>query len=224
MIARIPCYANRSRPIAWPISAIAVGPPVTRRPPHRSRRADFPHRAPQRFSLPHRGSSSRLCRWSPDPRPWNLEVLQHRSQTSPRVTPGLATPVQPLVQDPHRREVELPQAATVAVDPEVTIVAQEFPVQLSEQIPHPPMAVRPTPDREPAQRCPQAPARRPALQVRTALAVPSPAELEAQEVFRCATAAVGWLPKGRRSNEEWAASTRGGRAREVWVSRPADLP
>src|SRR5262249_51127898 len=31
---------------------IAVGTPVTRRPPPRSRRADFPHRALQPYSLP----------------------------------------------------------------------------------------------------------------------------------------------------------------------------
>ena len=31
---------------------IAVGTPVARRPPHRSRRAVFPHRAPQKDSLP----------------------------------------------------------------------------------------------------------------------------------------------------------------------------
>jgi len=34
---------------------IEVGPPVTRRPPHRSRRAVFPHRAPQDCSPPHGG-------------------------------------------------------------------------------------------------------------------------------------------------------------------------
>ncbi len=33
-------------------AAVEVGTPVTRRPPHRSRRAVFPHRAPQRYSLP----------------------------------------------------------------------------------------------------------------------------------------------------------------------------
>ena len=41
----IPPYAS--------IGTIAVGTPVTRRPPHRSRRAVFPHRAPQPYSLPH---------------------------------------------------------------------------------------------------------------------------------------------------------------------------
>jgi hypothetical protein len=32
---------------------IAVGLPVTQQPPHRSRRADFSHRALQKYSLPH---------------------------------------------------------------------------------------------------------------------------------------------------------------------------
>jgi hypothetical protein len=39
--------------------SIAATPPVTRRPPHRSRRADFPHRALQRLSLPHQESTRR---------------------------------------------------------------------------------------------------------------------------------------------------------------------
>ena len=30
---------------------IEVGTPVTRRPPHRSRRAELPHRAPRSYSL-----------------------------------------------------------------------------------------------------------------------------------------------------------------------------
>src|SRR5574341_20600 len=40
---------------------IAVGPPVTRRPPHGSRRAVFPHRALQPYSLPHSSSGHRGC-------------------------------------------------------------------------------------------------------------------------------------------------------------------
>src|ERR1700747_290136 len=43
-------------PYSW--SVIAVGRPVTRPPPHRSRRAVFPHRAPQMNSLPHEGQTN----------------------------------------------------------------------------------------------------------------------------------------------------------------------
>jgi hypothetical protein len=34
------------------IARVAVGTPVARRPPHRSLHAVFPHKAPQRYSLP----------------------------------------------------------------------------------------------------------------------------------------------------------------------------
>jgi hypothetical protein len=37
--------------------AAAVGQPVTRLPPHRSRRAELPHRAPQGYSLPQKVKS-----------------------------------------------------------------------------------------------------------------------------------------------------------------------
>jgi len=33
---------------------VTVGQPVTRLPPHRSRRAELPHRALQQYSLPHK--------------------------------------------------------------------------------------------------------------------------------------------------------------------------
>ncbi len=44
-VARLDPKQNRER--------IAVGLPVTRQPPHRSRRAVFPHRALREYSLPH---------------------------------------------------------------------------------------------------------------------------------------------------------------------------
>ena len=37
---------------------IAVGLPVTRQPPHRSRRAVFPHRALREYSLPQQDSAT----------------------------------------------------------------------------------------------------------------------------------------------------------------------
>jgi hypothetical protein len=52
--------ANTNGAHVWikPVTRIAVGRPVTRPPPRRSRRAEFPHRAPQSYS--HRiGSRSR---------------------------------------------------------------------------------------------------------------------------------------------------------------------
>jgi hypothetical protein len=47
-----------ARPVAAGGVDIAVGRPVTRPPPHRSRRAELPHRAPQSYSHRIGGSSS----------------------------------------------------------------------------------------------------------------------------------------------------------------------
>ena len=69
--------------IAWAVLcllvAIAVGPPVTRRPPHRSRRAVFSHRALQKYSLPQVGLDLEGClsRLGSSYDPWsgNFEAL-----------------------------------------------------------------------------------------------------------------------------------------------------
>ena len=52
---------------------IAVGLPVTQQPPHRSRRAVFPHRAPQKYSLPQSNSDQlKLSRPVPSSDSWSL--------------------------------------------------------------------------------------------------------------------------------------------------------
>lgn len=57
-----PCPAGTLTPQEAPsfaLAHIAVGTPIAGRPPHRSRRAVFPHRAPQQYSLPRQLNASR---------------------------------------------------------------------------------------------------------------------------------------------------------------------
>src|SRR2546426_10211717 len=79
---------------------IAVGPPVTQRPPHRSRRAVFPHRALQPYSLPHSRSGHRGCLsplWMPnDPWSLNFEALKDSREALPVIAVPLAPPIEPL--------------------------------------------------------------------------------------------------------------------------------
>jgi len=53
------------------MAAIAVGLPVAQQPPHRSRRAVFPHRALQEYSLPQSGLEQlKLSHRRPTYDPW----------------------------------------------------------------------------------------------------------------------------------------------------------
>jgi transposase len=57
-------------------SIIAVGLPVTQQPPHRSRRAVFPHRALQKYSLPQSSlDQSRLSHLRPSLDSWPLYLI-----------------------------------------------------------------------------------------------------------------------------------------------------
>src|ERR1700757_705576 len=93
--------------------------PVTRRPPHRSRRAVFPHRALQPYSLPHsssgqRGGLSHL--WiTHNPRPLNLEVLQESREALPGIAGPLAPPIEPLQKDTYHAVEELLETRAVPV-------------------------------------------------------------------------------------------------------------
>src|SRR5882724_8125859 len=127
-------------PHSWLIDqkvGIAVGPPVTRRPPHRSRRAVFSHRALQEYSRPQSGLYPGSCQpglGSPN-NPWSLD-LKAREQlrvASPGVTAPLATPIAPLLQDPHGAEEELFEAGKVAVDPVVVVVPTELGIEPRQQ-------------------------------------------------------------------------------------------
>src|SRR2546430_15254684 len=84
-------------------AVIAVGRPVTRPPPHRSRRAVFPHRALQEYSLPQSSlgtPSGQSRRRTPDDT-WALdpEVVQQGPKPGPGIAPPLTAAIEPSEQD-----------------------------------------------------------------------------------------------------------------------------
>jgi hypothetical protein len=101
-------------------TVIAVGPPVTRRPPPRSRPAVCSPRALQQYSRPQvgcgrEGGLPRL--WSSnDPGSGHGDARQYGLVAWPRVTVALATPVEPLPQHPSGAGEERFQAGGVPVD------------------------------------------------------------------------------------------------------------
>jgi hypothetical protein len=114
------------KPVFSKTGIIAVGRPVTRPPPHRSRRAVFPHRALQEYSLPQSslGTPSRQSqRRTPDDT-WALdpEVVQQGPKPSPGVTPPLPAAIEPPEQDTHRTGEELMQAGRVPIDAIVVVI------------------------------------------------------------------------------------------------------
>src|SRR3990170_4605563 len=82
-------------------TASAVGTALTGGPPHRPRRAVFPHRVPRLYSLP-RYKASRSCDHSPtadlgDAGSRYRDKIEHLSKTTPSVTAAFAaSPVKPL--------------------------------------------------------------------------------------------------------------------------------
>src|SRR2546426_3799552 len=85
-------------------AAIAVGLPVTQQPPHRSRRAVFPHRALRGYSLPQQDSATDGDQTgfgsAHDARLFQCEVLHQVIVTFPSVARALTTPIQPLQMQP----------------------------------------------------------------------------------------------------------------------------
>jgi hypothetical protein len=77
---------------------IAVERSVTQPPPHRSRRAVFPHRALQKYSLPQSSLDQlNLSRLGLPYNPWLLYpvVLQQLSKAAPVVASSLTSSIQP---------------------------------------------------------------------------------------------------------------------------------
>jgi hypothetical protein len=166
--------------------AIAVGPPVTQRPPPRSRRAVFPHRALHEYSLPPSDLSPKSHHaFLPTPNhPWSLngKVLAQCFASCPIVALPLTTAVEPFAQDAPGTGAELLQAGRVALHAIVVVVPTQLGVQLGEEVcPSPPTLVL-TPGREPREGVAQCLTRCPTLQMGLALAVPAPPTLTPQNV------------------------------------------
>src|SRR3989442_14039529 len=120
---------------------MTVGLPVTRQPPHRSRRAVFPHRALREYSLPHEDSATHDHQAgfgaTDDSRSHQCEVLPHRIIAVPSVTRTLTAPIQPLQMQPLQLVKELVQAGVVAVHSVVVVITSELGIQPPELFLHP---------------------------------------------------------------------------------------
>ena len=105
---------------------VAVGTSVTHRPPHRSRRAVFPHRAPQRYSLPQSAKREfKLLLTSVNLRnSWtlNLVAVQHRPKMFAVITLLLTSAIQPFPENLHRMAKEFVQALIVPYDTVVVVI------------------------------------------------------------------------------------------------------
>jgi len=82
------------------LSIIAVGLPVTRQPPHKSRRAELPHRAFQKYSHPQKALSQTegnfrqsTFRATYDMWVCNAKLFHQLLEANPIVTLALATPI-----------------------------------------------------------------------------------------------------------------------------------
>ena len=165
---------------------IAVGPPVTRRPPHRSRRAVFPHRALQPSSLPQarsgqRGGLSPLWLLN-EPWPLNSEVLTNIHEALPGIAGPLAPPIEPLQAYTQRAIKEVLEARTVPVHSVVLVIPAEFALQLLKPPAEPPLAILLAPLGEALQRSLQLRARCAPLPMRFPRSVLPPAKRKPQEL------------------------------------------
>ena len=117
--------------------AIAVGLPVTRRPPPRARRAVFSRRVLQQDSLLQVGlrREGYLARLGSSNDPWagHFAALQDHCVALPRVTVALALPVEPLQENPHGAVEERWQAGCVPMDSGVVGIPTEFGIQPLEE-------------------------------------------------------------------------------------------
>ena len=172
---------------------------MTRPPPHRSRRAVFPHRALQTASRPPSGRGRRSdpspCRAPDEARPFDRHVAEPFGNACPRVTPPLAAAIQPRAQDPSGPgDARLP-ARIVALHAIGAVIPPPFGVQVLAHVPPPTTPRVPTPGGDRLARVPPLLARRAALPLGRAHPLGAPAHLTAADVNT--GAAPGVLPPAR---------------------------
>jgi len=116
--------------------------------------------------------------------PWfhDLELLDQGLEAGPSVALSLATLVEPTVEEAQRLAKELLQAAEVATDAEVMVIAPQLGIQQCEQFFQAKMVVLLAPGLEVLQGASQALTRRASPHMRLSRPILIPAELEAQEV------------------------------------------
>src|SRR5437588_1744592 len=173
---------------------IAVGLPVTRQPPHRSRRAVFPHRALREYSLPHEDSATdgHQAGFGATDDSWSYqcEVMTQSMIAVPGVTGALTAPIQPLQMQPLQLMEELVQAGVVAVHSVVVVITSELGIQPPKLFLHPQMAILFAPFGCPLERAAKLLSRGAPLKTCLSLAVCTPTKIEAQKVKAGFTAAV----------------------------------
>ena len=122
-------------------NAIAVELPVTEQTPHKSRRAELPHRAFQRYSHPQkalrktRDKSHSYTSWAiDDVRFHHAELGQKLLEPFPIIALALTAPIEILPHLTNSLVVEKLQTLQVAMYAKVIEVSRQFCIQQSEQI------------------------------------------------------------------------------------------
>jgi hypothetical protein len=167
-------------------STIAVGPPVTRLPPHPSRRAVFPHWALQAYARPrsslgppHGPSRKR----TPDEvRALHPALVPQVLKPGSRRAPPLTAAMEPWAQEPPRTGEALLQTGSVPVDAIVVVVPAPLGVQLPAPVFPPVATLLLAPVGHPLARVSPLLARRPAREVGLTGSVGPPATRNAQTV------------------------------------------
>ena len=109
-------------------------------------------------------------------------MIEQIVEALPVETPALAPPVQPFEQYPCRLPVELVQPVRVVHHSVVVVIPTKLQLQLREEQSKANVAILLAPLGEVGQRVSEFLSRSPAVQMRPALAIPPPEELEAEEV------------------------------------------
>ena len=165
---------------------IAVGRPVAQPPPHRSRRAVFPHRALQADSRPQSGlgtPSGPSRRRTPDAgRTRHPAVVPQVPNPGPRIAPPLAATMAPCAQEASHTGAARLQAGRVPVDARVVGVSPPLGVYLPAPVLPPLATLRLAPVGSPLARVSPRLARRTALAVGLARPGSPPATRTAQNV------------------------------------------
>jgi hypothetical protein len=140
----------------------------------------------RKYSLPQVGLGLEGClpRLGSSYDPWscNFEALQYCFVALPRITVALATPVEPLQQNPHGTVEELFQTGGVPVDSVVIVVPTKFGVQPLEEFWQSEVSVLLAPRGEALQGTAEFLAGRPPLEVIFPLAIFAPSKLEPQKL------------------------------------------
>ena len=172
---------------------------MTRRPPHRSRRAVCSHRALPAYARPPSGrdpGSGPPGRGAPT-KPWSRDLTARAPLliASPGVTAPVATPMAPLLQEPHGAEDALVEAGNVAVAPVVVVVPPALGLEPRQQPPPTLLSGRLAPWGDARQRGPARRPRGPAVELVLPLPSLPPAQLAPQPL----DAGLGsrWVPTKR---------------------------